>query len=575
MPSVARKKTRKPEKIRSKVLQSEPAALPSPNPTHLLRCRLGLIAATILCLAPFLGKPFNIDDPLFVWTAKQVVSHPQDPYGFPVVWYYTADPMSTVTKNPPLASYYAVLFGSWSKWSEIALHFGFLLPAVVVVLATYELARELSVRPLLAAGLTLAAPAFLVSATSVMCDVSMLALWMVATMFWHKGMRSGRHAYLAIASVTLAACALTKYFGACLIPLLFAYSLFRQRRLGYWALYFLFPVAALVGYQLWTKDLYGAGLLLDAAQYANMVRTGDTPVAAGLLIGLSFTGGCVLPALLMVPWLFEKVWIATGLAIAIPGAMVLSWDVFGIFKHMPHTTGIFLTVWLFIAGGIFALALATRDFWQRRDADSMLLCAWVLGTFLFAAAVNWTVNARSVLPLIPAISILISRNLKNTEDNMGPRWIIGVPVAASLAISLWLTSADASMAYSARRAARMVYSRAAEEGRKTLFSGHWGFQYYLEEFGLRPIDVSSAESREAELIAQPENNTNTFVFAPESIASTEPFEIDVNLGISLFCRELGAGFYSSGTFGPLPFAFGRVPPERYTLYHLRMVPARQ
>jgi hypothetical protein len=55
--------------------------------------RIILIAATTACLLPFVGKSFNIDDPLFVWTAKQIVRHPIDPYGFPVVWY--AGPVSS------------------------------------------------------------------------------------------------------------------------------------------------------------------------------------------------------------------------------------------------------------------------------------------------------------------------------------------------------------------------------------------------------------------------------------------------------------------------------------------------
>ena len=29
-------------------------------------------------LGPFLAKPFNIDDPLFIWLAKQVRAHPEN-----------------------------------------------------------------------------------------------------------------------------------------------------------------------------------------------------------------------------------------------------------------------------------------------------------------------------------------------------------------------------------------------------------------------------------------------------------------------------------------------------------------
>ena len=121
--------------------------------------------------------------------------------------------MSEVTKNPPLTSYYAALFGSWTNGSEIALHLAFLIPAVAVVVATYELARSLCDRPFLAAGLTLVAPGFLVSATSVMCDVPMLALWMVCVLAWRKGLNSGRAFYLTAGGFLIAAYALTKYFG--------------------------------------------------------------------------------------------------------------------------------------------------------------------------------------------------------------------------------------------------------------------------------------------------------------------------------------------------------------------------
>jgi hypothetical protein len=74
--------------------------------------------------------------------------------------------MSVVTKHPPLASYYAAAFGAWTNWSEVALHLAFLLPALIVIVATYELARDMTRRPVLAALLTLAVPAFLVSSTS-------------------------------------------------------------------------------------------------------------------------------------------------------------------------------------------------------------------------------------------------------------------------------------------------------------------------------------------------------------------------------------------------------------------------
>src|SRR5271156_4447034 len=141
-----------------------------------LRSYLLLGMATLGCLLPFSGKAFHIDDPLFVWTAQQIAHHPFNPYGFRLVWYVTDMPMSAITKNPPLSSYYGALVGVVAGWSERAWHIGFLLPALAAVLGTYHLAERFTASPLIAAAATLFTPGFLVSATGVMCDVMMLAL---------------------------------------------------------------------------------------------------------------------------------------------------------------------------------------------------------------------------------------------------------------------------------------------------------------------------------------------------------------------------------------------------------------
>ena len=89
--------------------------------------------ATVLVLLPFIGKPFHIDDPLFVWVAQHIQSHPLDPYGFNVNWYGFDQPLWDITKNPPFACYYLALFGSAFGWSERVLHAALLLPAMAVI----------------------------------------------------------------------------------------------------------------------------------------------------------------------------------------------------------------------------------------------------------------------------------------------------------------------------------------------------------------------------------------------------------------------------------------------------------
>ena len=109
-----------------------------------------LIGITLLCLLPFSSRAFHVDDPLFVWSGQQIAKHPLDPYGFQVVWDNFSEPMSEIAKNPPLACYYLAAVGLIAGWSERALHLGFLLPAIALVLGTYRLSIRFTGLPLVA-----------------------------------------------------------------------------------------------------------------------------------------------------------------------------------------------------------------------------------------------------------------------------------------------------------------------------------------------------------------------------------------------------------------------------------------
>ena len=70
-----------------------------------------------------------------------------------------------------------------------------------------------------------------------------------------------------------------------------------------------------------------------------------------------------------------------------------------------------LQLTLLTAAGLHLLLLAAADVWRRRDTISMVLGLWIVSGFLFAWLLNWTVSARSFLPLAPAAAILLVRRL--------------------------------------------------------------------------------------------------------------------------------------------------------------------
>ena len=106
------------------------------------KAQLSLALITLAGLAPFLNKQFNIDDPLFLWTAQQIAAHPLDPFGFSVNWTGAPEPMWHAMQNPPLCSCFIASVASVFGWSEVILHAAFLPWAVAAVLGTFTLGQR-------------------------------------------------------------------------------------------------------------------------------------------------------------------------------------------------------------------------------------------------------------------------------------------------------------------------------------------------------------------------------------------------------------------------------------------------
>lgn len=531
---------------------------------------------TVACLVPFLNKAFHIDDPLFLWTAKQIQTNPADFYGFSVNWYGSNMPMAEVTQNPPGACYYIAVVASLFSWSEVALHTAFLIPAVSVALGTYYLARRFCARPVLAVLAGVLTPVFIVSSTNVMCDTMMLAFWVWAVFLWIRGMEEKRYLNLFFAAVLIVFCALTKYFGMALLPLLFVYSLSYRRKFGYWVLFLLIPAAALAGYQWVTRNLYGYGLLSDAAVYATNYSwmQGSTLFSKGLT-GLVFTGGCGLTVLFYGPLLWSRRDIIAGVIMVILFVLILSFIENIGSTPLRDSRGArwdyLIQVGLMAGAGAGIFALMVSDFWKHSNAKTLLLLLWVLGTFIFAAFINWTVNARSILPIVPAVGILLMRRIDERFAEAARQirtWRLAWPLVPVVVISLLVCWADYKLAETARTAASDIYESFGNENRTVWFQGHWGFQYYMEAVGGRAFDFEDPEASRADIIIIPLNNCVIKALPEEMVYPRRRFQFYACRKIATMNGEIGAGFYSN-IWGMLPFVFGPVGPEIYYAYVVR------
>jgi 4-amino-4-deoxy-L-arabinose transferase-like glycosyltransferase len=530
-----------------------------------------LTLLVVAMLGPFLAKPFNIDDPLFLWEAHQIQAHPGDPFGFDVNWYSSITPMTVATENPPVASYFIAVAAAVLGWSELALHFAFLLPALAVVLGTYRLARRFCEWPLLAAGATLCMPVFPVSSSTVMCDVLMLAFWVWAVVFWVEGMERENFRQLSFAGLLIALSTLTKYYGVCLLPLLVAYSLADKRRFGRWIACLLIPLAAICAYQWLTRALYGRAMITETVGFTSFAK-GIVGVSyfTSSLLALTYTGGCVAVAAFFTPllWRSRSLMFFSGCAILAAAAICLQNGLLrpgiplvGASRIFAETQTVFWAV-----GGVAVLALAVADVWKRRDAKSALLFLWVFGTFTFAAFFNWTVNGRSILPLVPAVGILLARRLGEKVLAGRTAWTPGVAVclAASAALSFLITRSDYLLAVAVRQSARETFAKYGHGRAAFWYEGHWGFQYYMDLFGAAALDMQHPALKVGDHLAVPLHNC--FIFEPKSEAAevAEVITVQGPQWLTTWSADVGAGFYSFP--GPMPFAFGRVPPETVAVY---------
>jgi hypothetical protein len=415
--------------------------------------------------------------------------------------------------------------------------------------------------------------------------------------FWDEGLRDRQPGRLWLAGGLIAVTTLTKYFGICLVPLLGVYAHVvdrggRRRWLPPLGL----ALLLLLGYEVLTWAMYGHPMLTWAMGYAARFGTPTIGTKAFRIgSGLSFFGGCFGAAAVLTPFLIGR---AGRIGLVVAAAFVLGLSLFLTGEHevgeyyftdspLTFVGGYYSPVgsagesatleavctWAAILGQFLFWATAGaglafmvwQDYQRNRDDTALLLGLWIAGTFAFATFVNWTLNGRSVLPLVPAVAIVLVRRLSRMWGTVWPSWSYVAIVGPSLALALVIADADKSTADAQRRGAARILEQFGER-RPLWYSGHWGFQHYMMEGGALPWDGERDRGLAGDLIAIPDNNCNMAPLKWKTRTMAE-FAEPVRSYVTTMQYERAAGFYAE-IWGPLPFTFGAVPPERFRVEQL-------
>ena len=172
-----------------------------------------------------------------------------------------------------------------------------------------------------------------------------------------------------------------------------------------------------------------------------------------------------------------------------------------------------------------------------------------------------------MLPMAPALGILVMRrydrrtSLRQNHSSWGPVY----PLLPAACLALAVTWADYSLAHTQRAAARLFQTKSKDYPHRIWFQGHWGFQYYMESFGAKPLDLHDPELEPGDLLVVPLNNSNVKKLNRDDLHLVVKREFIPCRWLGTIQLHMGAGFYSD-RWGPLPFVFAPMRSEDYLLF---------
>jgi len=491
---------------------------------------LYLLAAALFL--PFIGKAVHVDDANFIRLAEGARADLWRPHSIEINWQGTMEPAFNVLSNPPGIGWWLAIATEAPVWFMHLMMFPW---ALLAIWGMHKLGNELLGSGKLAALLLISSPLFVLSSQSLTPDMPLLAC-AVAGIGGFIGSKRGRGHWWAL---LVGASVLFKYSGICFIPLLLLIG-FQKRRVKE-TLWVFAPLLALALHDL---HAYGEVHIVAMTAFQGVSETPRELLRKGIA-SLAMLGGVGLIPILSVS---KR---AIPFALIGVGLGLLAGEI-----SQLNTEQTAITV-LFTAAG--AAAFSTL---RLSDQKTLFLAAWAIGGGVFLLTLRFSA-ARYWLPFLPAFLLAA---LHQTQQLKRSQLWVKVAIGTSLSLSLGLAVDDMAMAQAHRQAAFIV----SDHGRGS-FSGHWGWQHYLEEVEWSPIE-EDGETRFIHAVAEnpwPQPPSNNIC-----LELIDNFTIEDRwFGPRVHSRNAAANYHSYIIAGEVPketyspWWFSNEPYERVAIYH--------
>lgn len=544
------------------------------------RAVLGLLAIVTCGLLPFLGQDLAIDEEAQVLIADHIRADPLRPYHWVRPLKDFADPRPgdfLLYPHPPLWQGILALVRSAVGEAGTAMRLAVMPLAWAFALAAFDVARRLTVWPMRATLLTLAAPAIWVALVdSLMPDLALLALstWAIAAQLRAAERRSLGHA--ALSGALLGAACLVKYLAALLIPVVVAIPCLHgetrsggRRAIGIASLPAAMAALAIAAFQAYTLAVYGRAHLYAVLADSPDVTAAPSPERAlAALVLLAGTG--ILPptwGAALAGSAGRGRALAAGVGAAVAACAAFAWAApLSGYSPVEHAA---------IAGlALSALGLighlATR---AARDPSERLLLGWALAWTVPIVLLLPFVAARYLAPAVLPLAIFVVRAASARPEAEG-RMRAGLTVALALTFASGLACAvaSASLARAHAELARVAAERYRDWPGTVWFSAEWGLRHGLERAGFRYLPMRADAARllrsgDVVLLSdQAVSRDAAGLGLP--LTPIERREASSAFPVRVLHYGARAGFYSNH-WGLLPWAFSRAPVDALTAWRVR------
>lgn len=471
-----------------------------------------LLALALLFTLLNAFKPICIDDTLYHYHAEQLAFHPLEPYRFQIFWNDRPEPAVQNLAPVMMPYWWAIalrLFGdhpfAWKLW---------LLPyALLLVFSLHALFRRfVPGLELILTWMVVISPVFLPS-FNLMLDVPVAALSFCSIAVFLRATDQNSLLLTTLAGLIGGLATQTKYNGLVIVPVILLHAIIRRKlRLGLLAAFMVSLVfVSWEGLITWRagrshffaqSQIYGSVHLLvkyvDLAWPLATITGAVAPALAVLallalrvskrtilIVGALACLGYLLIAL--VPGRFQELIKdpQTGAA-----RLTLAWLIFSAYG-VAFGIAFAGVLWrlLELSQGIGTLAHRWRDF-----EVELFLGGWLTIEVVGYFAISPIPAVRRVLGLLAVATLIIGRLALRTCQTAPARKQIRKVAFAGMALGLLFYAVDFHDAETEKLAAETTAqkisefkSRLTKDQSNNWYVGRWGFQYYAEHSGMKPV----------------------------------------------------------------------------------------